>query len=94
MADDQTRPQEELPASTAETRRRPGRPETSTPSPGHGLFRKRADAIGPAPIFFSVALGITFGVSLGLLLNQPIIGIVFGAMLGALYAAVRGSSKR
>ena len=66
----------------------PGRPEQRE------LFRKRPGGIGTAPLFFSVALGVTFGLSLGLLLNQPIIGVVFGAMLGLLYGVVRGNGSR
>lgn len=69
----------------------PSTPMAASVPPDRGLFRKRADAIGPAPLFFSVALGIFFGASIGLLLGQPIIGIVFGAMLGALYGVMRGA---
>lgn len=72
----------------------PSNPMVASVPPDRGLFRKRADAIGPAPLFFSVALGIFFGASIGLLVGQPIIGIVFGAMLGALYGVMRGTGQR
>ena len=64
-------------------------PRPPAPPARGGLFHKRADAIGPAPVFFAVALGIAFGLSVGLLLGQPIIGVVFGALLGALYGFIR-----
>ncbi len=65
-----------------------------TSAVNRGLFHKRPDAIGPAPVYFSVALGITFGASLGLLLDQLIIGIIFGALIGALYGMIRRANYR
>jgi hypothetical protein len=73
----------------------PQPPPTRRPArqPDGGLFRKRPDAIGPAPLFFSVALGITFGLSLGLLVGYPIVGVIFGGMLGALYGVLRHQGR-
>ena len=88
MVDESHRPP---PPDPPASRARPGvpaRPEARE------LFRKRAGGIGTAPLFFSVALGVTFGLSLGLLLNQPILGVVFGAMLGLLYGLVTGKGPR
>ena len=81
-------------AEPGESEPTPSRPPTPAGTNHGGLFRKRADAIGPAPLFFSVALGVFFGASIGLLVSQPIIGIVFGAMLGALYGVMRGAGQR
>lgn len=87
------------PAPTDERRQDVPPPQSSSsPAPtgaaNHGLFHKRSDAIGPAPVYFSVALGITFGASLGLLLDQLIIGVIFGALLGALYGMIRRANYR
>lgn len=88
-----------VPAASAERvgqRHVPGAPAPEIPAApvDGGLFRKRVDAIGPAPLFFSVALGVFFGASIGLLVSQPIIGIIFGAMLGGLYGVMRSGSHR
>ena len=56
-----------------------------------GLFRKRPDAIGPAPVSFEVLVGLLFGVSFGLILGHPIIVALIGAVLGLLYALFRRS---
>lgn len=72
----------------------PVAPRSPDRLPRQGLFHKRDDAIGQAPVFFSVALGIAFGSSVGLLVGQPIIGIIFGGLLGALYAMVRRANQR
>ncbi len=85
------------PPATTGTRQsadRPATPPVSTSGTDHGLFRKRSDAIGPAPVYFSVALGVFFGTSVGFLVGQPIIGVVFGALLGALYGMMRRANPR
>ena len=85
------------PSVTAGEHPPPTRSAAPAPSPGatdHGLFRKRSDAIGPAPVYFSIALGIFFGTSVGFLVGYPVIGIVFGALLGALYGMMRRANHR
>ena len=82
------------PAADRQPESRPETPPVPARAAGQSLFRKRPDAIGPAPIYFSVALGIFFGTSVGFLVGYPIIGIVFGALLGALYGMIRRANSR
>lgn len=79
------------PRPVSPTRNPAGPLPASNRKPDGGLFHKRDDAIGQAPVFFSIALGIAFGSSVGLLVGQPIIGIIFGGLLGALYGVIRHS---
>ena len=69
-------------------------PTASEPTTDGGLFRKRRDAIGPAPVYFEVLLGLLFGVSFGLMLGHPFIVAVIGALLGLLYALFRRNQPR
>lgn len=86
-------PPEQDPSTTAST------PPTSPTGAGGesarpDLFHKRPGGIGTAPLFFSVALGLVFGLSVGLLLDRPLLGALFGAVLGLLYGFVRGKGPR
>lgn len=84
----------ERPADEPTTPPTPPAPQPSispTSALNGGLFRKRPNAIGPAPVYFEVALGLLFGISFGLIFGHPIITAVVGALLGLLYALFRRS---